>query len=381
MVALVWLAVGVSVAAVAAVELLAGLHHAGKRVARTLDPEGLHGLWRARSEVYDGQPWAPDYWREYHRLESVWSPYVMWSIRPRAGTYVNVDAEGRRRTWASASASASVAGRPVVWLFGGSTMFGMGSRDDFTIASVVAKALEAEGGAHVVNHGQPGWVMSQSAIALAEALKQGRRPDVVVFYDGANDVFAAVTQDKVGLPQNSEKRTREFNLVNPKRRAELLREAVLGLLPHTTALIPQLTGADGLTPLADEELARRSEEMAEYMGATARQVRALGAAYGFKTVFVLQPMIFDKPNKTPFEQRAAVQVHMAKPYDVAYERLRADAGFAGQGDFLDLSRMFADVSDAMFVDFWHLGEPGDARVGQAIAQAVRPLLPGRDTAR
>lgn len=370
-VAAIWMSLGLTVAVLAAIEIVPEVHVLWKRVLRVVDPEGGKTDWRAASELYQGQDWVRAYWREYNATAPVWSPYVLWRMRPQTGTHVNVDAEGRRRTWSGTAE----AGKPEIWLFGGSTMFGMGSRDDHTIASTVAKTLDAGGGARVVNYGQPGWVMAQSAILLAEELKKGRRPDVVVFYDGANDVFSAVAQGTAGWPQNNDNRQREFNLVNHDRRGDLIREAVLSLLPRTTEWLGRLAGPRVPPPLAEEELARRTRAAAEYMGATATQVRALAAAHGFKTVFVLQPMIFDKPTKTPFEQRAAGDyAGMAKAYALGYDGIRHAAGLAGHDDVLDLSGLFAATADAMFIDFCHMGEPGDARIGAAIAQAVQARL-------
>lgn len=373
--AAVWMSLGVTVLVLAAIEIVPNVHYAWKAVLRVFDPHGGKADWRAAAEVYDGQAWAKAYWQEYFRTGTDWAPYVLWRARPTSGTFVTVEDDGNRRTW---PAPASGSGQSTeIWTFGGSTMFGMGARDDHTIASELARIL-SERGVHVTNFGQPGWVMAQSAIALAEALKTGRRPDLVVFYDGVNDTFGTMAQGTPGWPMNNFNRVREFNLTNADRRGDLAAEAVKGLLPRTMKIVARLSGpvADW-PPLTGEQMAARADAVAGYMGATAAQVRALGRAYGFRTVFVLQPIVFSKRLKTPHETRAARdEIQVAAGYEAAYAAIRTQPALTGEGDFVDLSGIFDERPEPFYVDYCHLGEPGNAAVAAALVPAIAAMLDG-----
>jgi hypothetical protein len=57
-----------------------------------------------------------------------------------------------------------------------------------------------------------GWVSTQSVIMLLRQLQHGNIPDVVVFYDGVNDTYAAYQQGFAGWPQNELNRVTEFNV-------------------------------------------------------------------------------------------------------------------------------------------------------------------------
>jgi len=116
-------------------------------------------------------------------------------------------------------------------LFGGSTTWGVGARDPFTIPAEPSRALsevEPELRVHVLKFGEKGYVSTQSLLALLLELREGRAPDLAVFYDGVNDVFAGYQQGVAGLPQNEHRRVREFNLSNPsqlpERAVSLLRD-------------------------------------------------------------------------------------------------------------------------------------------------------------
>ena len=73
----------------------------------------------------------------------------------------------------------------------------------------------------VTNFGETGYVSTQNLIALMLELRAGRRPDVVVFYDGVNDTYSAYSQQRAGLPHNESESGRR---VQPVDRAGLTRQ-------------------------------------------------------------------------------------------------------------------------------------------------------------
>ena len=78
-----------------------------------------------------------------------------------------------------------------VHFFGGSTMFGTGQRDNYTIPSQVARRAESDGvPIRVTNHGQNGWVIWEALAEFQLMFARGEIPDVAVFYDGYNETLA-----------------------------------------------------------------------------------------------------------------------------------------------------------------------------------------------
>src|SRR5687767_4020411 len=78
------------------------------------------------SDTYDDRSWLADYLRETHlSARTRWSPYVYWRRQPFAGTYINVDDAGLRRTFPGPPDDAQ-GPAPKIFLFGGSTMWGTG---------------------------------------------------------------------------------------------------------------------------------------------------------------------------------------------------------------------------------------------------------------
>ena len=142
---------------------------------------------RADTPAMAGVTWANAYFAEFRRIRYDYWPYLLNRPRPFHGRFFNLDG-WERKTW---EAPGSAAKRPIVWFFGGSALWGEGQRDLHTIPSEVARLAAADGmpiQAH--NYGQSGWVMHQEVTLLSELLGQANLadPDLISFYDGANDV-------------------------------------------------------------------------------------------------------------------------------------------------------------------------------------------------
>lgn len=118
-------------------------------------------------------------------------------VRQYAGTELpDVDSEflhiadGVRGSWEPPRRACD--GLVRVWLFGGSTAFGIAQADDRTIASHLARQAWMDGiPLAIENRAVPGDVSWQEHARLQRALAtSGTPPDLVVFYDGFNDFLA-----------------------------------------------------------------------------------------------------------------------------------------------------------------------------------------------
>ena len=162
---------------------MAGLYFMNWSLTRFYQGQYLH------LKFYQDKPWAKQYSKEATEAESYeYEPYVAWRKRTFVGQYVNIDANGIRRT---VNPDCTPSARQI-WMFGGSTLWGNGARDEDTIASILAeKYSKSTGPVCVTNFGEGGWVNTQELIQLELALKRTpKAPDFVIFYDGYADAFA-----------------------------------------------------------------------------------------------------------------------------------------------------------------------------------------------
>ena len=351
--------------------------------------DGHHGdpfTYKISSDCFKNSPWVGDYFREDHAAAILdWHSYVYWRLRPYHGKYVNVDNDGIRRTWQSPDSAA--AGALNIFVLGGSTTWGNGARDLHTVPSELSRLLHERGvKAHVTNFGESGYVSMQELITLELQLRKGNIPDLVVCYDGVNDSYAAWQQRSAGIPQNEASRAVEFNMTNPKRRAQraglLLREYAsnLALRRFAESIVHHLpkhgTPPPPIETVPDDILAQNV--VATYKGHM-DLIRALANTYGFKYVFFWQPDIFEKKSLSPSEQ---VQADLMKTEGVffhkAYDAMRAArVEESSDGHFHDISTIFADETSPVYFDFCHMGEEGYHAVATHMIDPVLETLNAR----
>ena len=196
-----------------------------------------------------------------------------------------------------------------VWLFGGSLVWGTGVNDDQTLAAVLQREFQRELGrpVQVHNFGESGYVSQQSQLAFAGALRcAGPPPQLALFLDGANDVYAALQAGRAGLPQNEQNRAIEFNL---SRRFDRVLLAWAARLKGVAKLQPR--------PDANIDPAILGAEIARNYLATVQQIQALAAARQLPTLLFWQPTLFDKTQRSSDEQllhgaSLAVHAHCSK---------------------------------------------------------------------
>lgn len=154
---------------------------------------------RADLPAMAAYPWADAYFREIQLTPYTYWPFTETRPEPFAGEFVNLEGWSRR-TYEPADLPADA---PVVWMFGGSTTWGEGQRDEYTIASYLARIAEEEGTPiRVVNYGQRGWTHFQEMILFEQLLAANPPPDVAIFYDGANEINAQTLGAK-GVPTHT----------------------------------------------------------------------------------------------------------------------------------------------------------------------------------
>ncbi|HEY3908705.1 MAG TPA: hypothetical protein VGM07_02310 [Stellaceae bacterium] len=335
----------------------------------------------AAADAYGGAEWSAAYFDEFRRAVRVdWRAYVGWWQRPFRGQYVTLDERGLRPTPGERD---TAPGTIRILCFGGSTMMGMGARDAHTIPALLAQSLGELGHpVAITNYGQLGHNSTQEAITLQQLLKAGLRIDIALFYDGVNEMACAEQTGRADGLFNESRRRAEFNLLHPDRRRDLMTAALMAAAPRTLRRLRRLTGLSLRGPMppgeADLSLADAPALAAEVIAvyaANLRLIRLLAREYGFCPIFFWQPVLTTKQAMTADEQRwdkdytkdpeARRRLYAAI---VAARRARRD--IAEAADTVDLSALFDDWADPVYIDLYHLSEAGNA----AVAAAMLPAL-------
>src|SRR5215472_4700842 len=335
----------------------------------------------ALADAYRGVSWSAAYFDEFRRAVRVdWKPYVEWWQRPFSGVYVTLDERGLRPTPGEHSAG----DRAIrILCFGGSTMMGMGVRDDHTIPAILARRLGELGHCvAVTNYGQLGHNNTQELITLQQLLKRGERIDVALFYDGVNEMACAEQTGRADRLFNEARRRAEFNLLHPERRRELIAAALIAAAPRTLRRLRQLTGLSLRGPLPQPEadlsqvaISGLARNVLAAYAANMRLVRVLAREYRFQPLFFWQPVITTKGFKTSDERRW-VNDYTSNPtqrlllYDAIVNERRGKPELRGAADAIDLSALFDDWEDPVYIDLYHLSEAGN----RVVAEAMLPFV-------
>jgi len=338
----------------------------------------------ASADAYGGANWSAGYFDEFRRAVQVdWKPYVEWWQRPFRGAYVTLDKRGLRPTPGEKTADGEAIR---ILCFGGSTMMGMGARDDQTIPAVLARRLtECGHRVSVTNYGQLGHNSTQEVVTLQQLLKSGELLDIALFYDGVNEMACAEQTGRADGLFNEARRRAEFNLLHPDRRRDLIAAALIGAAPRTLRRLRRLTGLALRGPLGLEQtdlsrvdLAELAREVIAVYLANVRLVRLLAGEYGFRPIFFWQPVITTKKFKTPDERRW-VDDYTNDPgrrrilYEAIIDERRRRPALVEASDTIDLSALFDDWTEPVYIDLYHLSEAGNAAVAEAILPVVAQI--------
>ncbi len=327
--------------------------------------------WRAEADAYGGAPWAVDYWREQGQTRERWVPYSYLETMPFQGRYINVGPDGLRRTWNRPERT----GDARIYMLGGSTIWGFGSRDEGTVPSALSRLLAEAGlGAQVTNLGQNSLVSTQEVIVLLRALETRPVPDLVIFYDGANDTGSALQSGFAGQSYAERDRAREFQILKRPRDLVSALLGTTGFARLNRFVEPPRAFPPPRNPAGVDQLSR---EVVQRYAANVRLVQEIGRVAGFQPLFYWQPTVQDKKHRTPFEEKLLERDKAIDFFNLVRQQRVAHEALARDESFHDLTDLFAEERAPCFMDRVHLGEEANRKVAARMLDDVVPALRAR----
>lgn len=307
---------------------------------------------RSEIDVYQDEDWARDYFKELQdSFKTEYYPYVGYRRVPNyEGKYINLDNNSIRKTLFQCGNNSE---NPVrIFVFGGSTLWGTGARDMGTIPSFLSKTLCESGFAvEVTNFGESGYTNTQEIIKLQLELREGNIPDVVIFYDGVNDVFTSYQNGIAGYPQNVENRRKEFNTRDKFN--------LNGVFPNVVKVIKIFKGESLISQPLDEKL---NLDTAGLYLSNIKIIKSLEDDFNFKSFFYWQPTIYTKPKLSEDEKN---KIDKNDVQGESYIQVSNIVKLSKQVN--DLTNIFNNQTKTIFIDWAHISEEGNSIVGGEIA--------------
>lgn len=269
---------------------------------------------------------------------------------PTAGLHT-VD-EGLRRT--RKPTDCSECPRATMWLSGGSAVYGIGQRDDHTIASELVRVAETAGIAlEVANLGRNGATTFEEVLQIEERLRTGPSPDLIVFYNGWNDVvFEVAFRFAVGPDAD------RLSDVNAMGHIAQINER------------PQEFLRSKVGPAAG----RRA---AGYYRAMYEQAVQLAESAGSEVAFFFQADALASARQLEgYDELTNVssQELLRSPFAQALEAATSDLDELG---VVNLRPLFAHYPEPVFLGLVHHNEAGAAQVAMALFDELEPQLRSR----
>lgn len=315
-------------------------------------------------EIFTNYEGTDQYFIEAGKGHMQVMPYYHWRAAPLDGQAITIDEHAIRKTVKQPNPGAKK-----VFMFGGSTTWGTGNPNQYTIASYLQKALGPD--YDVYNYGQTAFVSVQELNLLLEQLAQGVVPDIVIFYDGVNDIYASLYSP--GNPRHPQFRPEDYQA------KEDLRYHLLKIVEKTnyiaiTERIKIYTGQDILS-LWEKNMAERLDEkiltsVSQYQHLI-KQVKALGDAYGFQTFHFWQPMLLTESKPLHPSEQTIIQAEspmLKSLYPKAYQQFKS---LETEPNFFYIADVFDNLEDPIYFDFCHMGPKGNELVAARIASHLR----------
>jgi hypothetical protein len=239
--------------------------------------------------------------------------------------------------------------------------------------------------------GESAYRAHQSLNYLIRRLSDGDRFDVVIFYDGVNEVSAGCRTElsvyshfqegyfRSRLERQTEVNTAEHprfqTLVEPILYVTRAIGARIGshISPLTSTVGPKSESPDFYNCHVDQP---KAQKLADFLIMDWLIAAKTVEMYGGKFLAVLQPVSYLSRTKLHHIDIDSEHPNLRHAYETVYPRIRNAAldGVKEKGlNFIDLSSAL-DVDDWVYVDFCHLSPNGNQIIANILADKVSQLL-------
>jgi hypothetical protein len=301
-----------------------------------------------------------------------------WRTDPSFGWYPN-DFQGKyftvtggRRTTTDGPGPAETKARILV--FGGSTAYGGEVPDSLTLCSHLQRELNRNGlsGYRVENVGATTITAKQQFARLK--MEEIRAGDIVIFYDGVNDVLQSIFYNN---PNGNIINSNRKILEGMKPAERFLFKVHRRFSPYSAFVSVSFSPVKALIREPTVEPATVAAAANDFC-ATHLSAEKYCRERGVRFIHFLQPQLFSQKSHSNYEQSVIANPWLVPPglekaFRVGYpafQEAMKNPAYAGVIN-IDLSTCLETRSDEIYLDFCHITEAGNAIVAKQIFDALR----------
>lgn len=291
-----------------------------------------------------------------------------WLPHDHVGKYINI-ADGKRVTTEQPNPY-----KQTVWIFGGSTVMGCEVPDMYTMPSYLQRIMNEKNsglyrvmnmGATTITSKHQLWRLNNTKILSG---------DVVVFFDGVNDIIQSLYYKNPDGSMVAENR----QTLQKKNIITRLRLYVSAKYSGVSSFVRRFVNpySPEPKPIAIKEKLRKS--FAENYLDNITKASLLASEKNCTFIHVLQPCLYSISNPTKYESRLMANgwlypSELRAVFAVGYPLSRQQVGKArelGVSSY-DLSNAFDHRKSEIFLDFCHVNHVGNEILAERIAELIK----------
>jgi hypothetical protein len=326
----------------------------GKLALREGDKKGRHLLL-----LYEDNERARRIFEDQRKTVEGYSSFVGWRRLPLETETTNIGADGLRRHTLGRD---NISPTQSLGFFGGSTAWGTGVADDETIPAKLDGLTERY---DITNYGESGWTSRQSLAQLINLMNEGKAPDIVVFYDGANEVLIHCNLG-FGTAFNVHHETKQLEklVLDSQSRSYVYRNFIVPAVDTFARVTGYVRHPSEW--ICDRD-STRAVALASHLLRNWEIAHTLVESYGGRFVGILQPVSGVGQARIDHLQ---LDPAITTNYAAAYAQIRPLLRERNLAWTWDLSDSF-DIDRPLYIDHAHVIEEGNALIAARIARILQ----------
>ena len=334
-----------------------------KQLNQTLDRRSLY-------PTYSNKEFSIELLNEFYKLPANFRSFIGWRREKVKFKYTNISGPYNARKSKGESINNSV------WFFGGSTMWGTGSSDNQTIPSHFNSLTNIP----VYNFGESAWNSRNSLNQLINAIGDNKKPSVVIFYDGVNDIISQCRSEIKILPAHNLEKYFQ-NALKPlpiqERISKYILSPYIAIYRKFSINFPVVNQSKSKAYYDCDTNQAKALSIAQHLVNNWYTAYALSKSKSFEFYGILQPTLFTtKTNSeyfSPYEVKNNSDLEIQ--FGIVYSQILKEIGRYCEYDkdfcnSLINGTDWLDGTNNIFIDFCHLNSLGN----KVIAQRLKSLL-------
>lgn len=312
--------------------------------------------------------WAEKHFEEFIKLKLEYHDYLIWRRQPFNGETIKIDSNGfRLNNNSDVKVSYNEA---EAWFFGGSTMWGSGSKNELTIPSYFERFSNIKS----ANFGETGYTSNQELNLLIKYISYST-PKIVVFYDGANDIYNKCRVENTFYSSSIEKKIKP--LVEQKIYLDWYNLETKNLFKNNLKvfqklknfLIEKLSHNKKIKYFDCDTNRIKSKLIVENLINNWKIAKFLVESKDKQNIFIpiLQPLSFFTKSKTEHIDDYSEEVK--RQYEFMYDLVRKELK-KNNFRYLDFTKKLDD-SNYYFWDHAHLSPNGNEKIALSIIEDMK----------